>query len=88
MMDDNEPESKWHVDKNIPLALIFAMIGQTICIVWWAAGVSYRVGDLEQRLNAQMPNADRLTRLEAKSEYVIETLKEIKGLLSVRRPAQ
>lgn len=85
----SEEPTKWRIDRHVPLALIFSIISaitvQTIAASWWAAGVSFRISDLEQRMSGSSQNGDRLTRLEAKSEYVIETLKEIKGLLSPPR---
>ena len=40
--EDNEKErnKKWHVGKEIPLALILTLIAQTVGVVWWAATIS------------------------------------------------
>jgi len=35
------PEA-WHLDKKVPLALIVAIVGQTLAAVWWAAGMAAR----------------------------------------------
>lgn len=80
-----EPRTKWSVDRHIPLALIFAIAVQTLGAFWWAAGVSFRINDLENRMSGSSQNGDRLTRLEVKFESALEALKEIKGLLSPAR---
>lgn len=40
-MNENENGgSRWHLGKEIPLALITTIIAQTVAAIWWAAGVS------------------------------------------------
>jgi TolA-binding protein len=64
-----EPEqlTAWHLDKRIPIALIFTLIVQTAFAVWWVSNLSHRVdnateinisqearlGSVERVLNAQ-----------------------------------
>lgn len=38
-MNDNA----WHLDKRVPISLIFALLLQTAGMVWWAASLSSRV---------------------------------------------
>lgn len=40
MTVDKEP---WHVQKNIPLALIFAIVMQGVGVVWYLGGVVGRI---------------------------------------------
>lgn len=80
-----EEPTQWRIDRHVPLALIFAIAVQTLGAFWWAAGVSFRISDLEQRMSGSSQNGDRLTRLEVKFESALEALKEIKGLLSPPR---
>lgn len=45
MPGDREP---WHLDKRVPVALIFAILLQTGTAFWWAASIQERVGNAEQ----------------------------------------
>ncbi len=33
-------QGNWHLGKEIPLAMIGALLLQTACVIWWAASVS------------------------------------------------
>lgn len=39
-------EERWHVGKEIPLVLIFAILSQTVAGVWWAATQSAKLDNL------------------------------------------
>lgn len=41
-------KERWHVGKEIPLAMIFAMLSQTAVGVWWAATQSAKLDNLTQ----------------------------------------
>lgn len=45
---DRREKDRWHVGKEIPLALIFAMLTQTAVGVWWAATQSAKLDNLVQ----------------------------------------
>jgi hypothetical protein len=56
-MSEEEPVTRathWSVDKKIPIALIVTLvlggIGQTIGIVWWAAGVNAGMDQFKMEL--------------------------------------
>ena len=42
----------WHLDKRIPIALIFTLIVQTAFAVWWVSNLSHRV-DTATAVNVQ-----------------------------------
>lgn len=46
--DEREP---WHLDKRVPLALILALLLQTVSAVWWAATIDSRVSNNEGTLS-------------------------------------
>lgn len=35
-----ENSNRWHVGKEIPLALIATIVAQTLAAIWWASGIS------------------------------------------------
>lgn len=82
-----DSDSKWHFDKRIPIALIFALGVQTATIVWWAATVSARIERLEEKAASAAPQSDRLTRVEVQLEVVKDGVTEIKRLLQTRPQA-
>jgi hypothetical protein len=41
---------KWHVGKEIPIALIFGMLMQTAGVVWWAASLSGKIDNLAEQV--------------------------------------
>lgn len=41
-------DREWHLDKKVPIALIFSIVVQTGVIVWWGARLDARVGNLEK----------------------------------------
>lgn len=81
-----EADAKWHFDKRIPIALIFALGVQTATIVWWAATVSARIERLEEKTSVVAPQSDRLTRVEVQLEVVKDGVSEIKRILQTPRP--
>lgn len=46
-MQDQRVE-KWHIGKEIPLALVFLFLGQTAMGVWWAATQTAKTDTLIQ----------------------------------------
>ena len=54
----------WHLDKKVPLALVAAIVGQTLAAVWFASAMHSRVGVLEERVSAMADQRDRIIRME------------------------
>lgn len=42
-----ESEARWHLDKRVPIALIFAMLLQSAGLVWWVSKLDSRVSQVE-----------------------------------------
>lgn len=42
-MTEPQDTGAWHLDKRIPIALIFTIILQTGLAVWWVSNLSHRV---------------------------------------------
>lgn len=62
---------RWHVGKEVPLALIFGMVVQTASAIWWARGqvatdeaLGQRVSALERERDA-IRSAERMAVIEA-----------------------
>jgi hypothetical protein len=82
--DDAQREREWHLDRKVPLALIITIVGQTIFAAWAASNIWTRVGELEHKVEAAAPQAERIIRLETKVDGITGSLAEIKTLVSRR----
>lgn len=40
-----EKERLWHISKNVPVALLFAILMQTAGVVWWASSMAAKVNN-------------------------------------------
>jgi hypothetical protein len=92
---DDRPED-WHLDKNVTLGIIFALLLNAASSVWWASRLDYTVQDHEKRISSTElqiktiamqdgQNLERLARIESNQEYQLETLKEIKEVLKIEK---
>lgn len=43
-------ETQWHLDRRVPIALIFAIIVQSAGVTWWASQMNERMTQVERRL--------------------------------------
>ena len=55
----NEP---WHLSKSVPLSIIFAVVAQTVTLVWFIAGLDAAIG---QNARDIVRHETRLETLEA-----------------------
>jgi len=68
---------QWHLDKRIPVALVFALLVQTAAGVWFAAKIDARVQFLEQTMNARADTRDRIVRVETQMISIRDLLARI-----------
>lgn len=74
-MSEEKNDSQWHLDKRIPLALIFAILVQTATGFWWASGIDSQVS----RNTAQI---DRMHTIEQTLARIDERLKGVVAVLN------
>ena len=63
--------NKWHVGKEIPLAMIFALLFQTAGVIWWAASLTGKIDSLAEQV-AELKSDKRLQENSFKDIAVIE----------------
>ena len=63
MKEEGDRREGWHVGKEIPLAIIFAIFIQTAGVIWWAATLSSKLDDLSYQVAAI--NADKYTKSDS-----------------------
>jgi alkylation response protein AidB-like acyl-CoA dehydrogenase len=71
--------------RKIPIALITALVVQTIGGLVWAGGAAARIATLEERVAEQRLVAERLARLEAQGEATRSAVERIERALEVDR---
>lgn len=64
MSERREENRKWHLDKRVPIAMIFAIFMQTAGAFWWAGTVDARLANMETDQRDSSDFSNRLTRLE------------------------
>lgn len=70
--------------RRIPVALIGALIVQTIGGLVWAGGAAARIATLEQRVGEQRLVAERLARLEEQGVATRQAVERIERRLEGR----
>ena len=78
----DEERQHWALDKRVPIALIVTLGVQTMVIVWWAATASFRLDQLEHKVEKAAPQAERIIRLEEKLGVVQQGITRIEALIS------
>lgn len=78
----------WHLDKRVPLALMFALAVQTGGALWWAASISAEVASVvkdttENKLDIKAGNSTepRLVRVETDISYIRRAVDDNKSKL-------
>ena len=71
----------WHLDKRVPIALIAALVMQTVGTVWWASGLNTRVAQLEQQYLQIAPQGGQIIRLQTQLEAIASNISDIKSAL-------
>ena len=85
----NRADNEWHLDKKVPLGIIFAILIQTLGIIVvgtaWKTGVDARIERLEASDLDKKPQESRLVRLEEKLLSISSSLSRIE--LKLDQPA-
>lgn len=68
--------AEWHLDKRVPVALIFAIVVQTFGVAWWASQTSERLTQVEKRLEAFADRNERTDRQVDEQSRQIAVLTE------------
>ena len=80
-----ENKERWHVGKEIPLAIIFAIIMQTTAVVWWASNMDSRVETLERWVEGNTGVTERLSIIEEGQRWMRDMLQDIKRAVERER---
>lgn len=79
----SDKEDQWHLDKKVPLSLIFAMLVQAAMVIWAIADIKK---DVEVLKAAMVQQLDRDSRQDRDADDAVglvrEDIKEVKVMLS------
>lgn len=81
--NDEPSDNHWHLDKKVPLSLIFAMLLQAGMVIWAIADIKKDVEVLKDRTAAQADRDNRQDRAAYEAVALVrEDLREVKALLN------
>lgn len=85
--EDREYESRWHLDRKVPIAIIVTLCLNTGGFIWWAAKSDARIEAVERQVLASAPHTERITRMEVKVENIERGINRIENLIQARPAA-
>lgn len=79
-------DRQWHLDRKVPIAIIGALVMQSLALGWYASSLDSRVTHLETYVaeTKQVGTSDRLVRLETHMENIFKELQGISRKLDGR----
>jgi len=80
-MTEHHVIADWHLDKRVPIALIFAIAVQTGAGLIWAGAASERISQLEAQGELTAGMTERLVRVEEQIGFARESLDRIERKL-------
>lgn len=76
-MTDDPAADRWHIDRRIPVALIFALLVQFVGGVWVASSAFERIGQHERRITALETAASSIPERLVRIEVILERLERL-----------
>ena len=80
-------QEQWHLDKRVPIGIIFALLIQTVAFFTiaaaWKTSVDGRIDRLEEIAVDSTKQGDRILILEQKFNYIVDSLARIEKKLDI-----
>jgi type VI protein secretion system component VasK len=77
--------TRWRFDRQVSIGLVVTVFLQAAAALMWAGRASARIDDMQRRLEAQAPVAERLARLEEQAAATRQSLDRIEAKLERSR---
>ncbi|MBN4046373.1 hypothetical protein JYU02_00050 [bacterium AH-315-P15] len=81
MTENDDGAADWHMDRRVPIALIFAIAVQTGAGLIWAGAAGERIRQLEDQALLSRDMSERLVRVEEQIGFARVTLDRIERKL-------
>ncbi len=78
---EENPIGRWRLDRQVSAAVLVAVALRAAAALLWAGKASARIDDMQRRLEAQAPVAERLARLEEQATATRQSLARIEARL-------
>lgn len=79
----SDKEGQWHLDKKVPLSLIFAMLVQAAMVIWAIADIKKDVEVLKAAMVQQLDRDSRQDRATADAVGLVrEDIKEVNTMIA------
>lgn len=79
---ERQAPRRWQLDRTVPLALVLAIVGQTLVGTWWMSTFSERttnkLDNLEKRQLVLDSLPERMAKQEAQLESVLTAMKGVR----------
>jgi len=79
-------EESWHLDRRVPLAMIFAFVAQTLVLVYvgttWKVEVESRLNVLEKFDERAQSQESRVIVVEQKPTFIADSVQRIEDALA------
>lgn len=69
MEQPDQRGEKWHIGKEIPIAVILGFFMQTVVAIWWAATLTAKIDELSYQVAAL--TMDKYTQGDAKRDQAL-----------------
>lgn len=73
--------NRWRFDRQVSVGLVITVFLQAAAALMWAGRASARIDEMQRRLEAQAPVAERLARLEEQATASRQSLARIEARL-------
>ena len=85
-MPPQPQENAWHLDRKVPIAIIAALVMQSLALGWFASSLNERLNAVESYVieAKRVGTSDRLVRLETLMGEIQRTLHNIDRKLDGR----
>ena len=82
---EESPIGRWRFDRQLSIGLVVTVFLQAAAALMWAGRASARIDDMQRRIEAQAPVAERLARLEEQATATRQSLDRIEAKLERSR---
>lgn len=69
--------TEWHLDKRLPVAIVLALVTNTITFTWWASGLDHQVNQNKTDIAAnknKIEGVQKITEEVAKQGVILQGL--------------